>query len=142
MADPQHEQALRWHKPVMLRPNLLSQKVSVFGDRVTLRHFQGRPKLVLRAGSGRVGRAQYDMAGKRIGFKQVIKRAVQLVRRNLPGDQRPLCQIGRHQGLPHPAYGPGSEHGLNPGDNRIYRNTGPVGNLSQRVGRKALNRIF
>ena len=54
-------------------PTFSREDFAMMLQRKSVRHFQRRPKFVIRAGRDRVGRTQNDVAGKRIVLKHVIE---------------------------------------------------------------------
>ena len=101
MPHTQGKQLLGWHQPKRFCAHLLFEYLTMFLQRVTLRHFQRSPKLVSRPRRSHVRAARHHVTGKRILLKHVIKRRIQFVLIHLPRHQRALCQIGRQQGLAH-----------------------------------------
>ena len=84
------------------------------GDRAlrlhALRHFDRRPKFVFGTGSHRIGRAQNNMAGKRIALKHPIESRIDFLRRNFPGNECAVREIGREKCLSHATNSSGAQH--------------------------------
>ena len=119
VTDAEREQSFGRKQYELPGAGLPREKLAMFPQRITLRHFERRPELEVRAGCGRVGRARDDVAGKRVLLEHIVKRRVEFVLRHFPGDQRSLREIRGQQRLPHPTNGPGAQHRLDPfSDNR------------------------
>ena len=71
-----------------------------------------------------------------------VERRLQLLQRQLPGDERALRQVRRQQGLPHAANRACPEHGLNPLDDHRQFDAGLARDYQQRIALKALNAVF
>ena len=114
----------------------------MLGERVALGDFQRGPQPIARAGGGGVGGADDDVAGERVLPEHVIKGGGEFVFGDLPGDERPLGEIGRHQSLTDATDGAGPEHGPDALNDGLRRDAGQRGDLAERVGVEALQGVF
>ena len=92
VSNAEHEQTLGRQQLVSLGPGLFHQQRTVLIHRVTGRHLQRGPKLVVAAACLLVGCPQYDVARERVFLKHVFKGVKQFLWRNLPCNQRTGCQ--------------------------------------------------
>ena len=111
-------------------------------DRISLRHFHRRPQPVIRAGRGRVGRADDDVAGERIVVHHVGERLVELLLRILPSHQRALGKIRRHQRLPNAANRSGADHRANALHHRLRIDARLLRDHADRIAHEPLNAIL
>ena len=105
MPDTQSENSLCRHEPEMIRADCFRKQFAMPLQRESVRHFDRRPKFVFGTGSHRIGGAQNDMAGKRIALKHPIESRIDFLRRNFPGDERAVREIGCEQCLSHATNG-------------------------------------
>lgn len=109
---------------------------------VALGDFEGGPEAVLGAGGGGVGGADDDVAGEGVLLEEVIEGAVEAILGNLPGDEGALGEVGGEKGLADTPDGPSAEHGDDALNYCGHIEIGLMGNLGQRVGKKALDAIL
>ena len=114
MAHTEREDPSGRHDTKMFCANFSCEQICMLPQRKSMRHFQRRPKFVIRAGGDCIGRAQHHMTGKWIALEHPIERIVDLVRGNFPGHERAIGKIGREQSLPDTANRAGVEHGRDP----------------------------
>ena len=142
VADAEGEDAFGGHDAEMLGAGEPRQQRAMLLDRIALRHFHRRPEAVVRAGRGRVGRADDDVAGERIVLDHEVERRVELFGRHLPRDERAFGEVRGHQRLPHAADRAGAQHGADALDDGLDVDAGLLGDHADRIAYESLNAIL
>src|SRR6266480_5598391 len=96
-------------------------------ERESLRSLYGRPKFVVRSGTGGFGRAEHHMTRKRITLEHPVERGVDLLFWNLPSHQGALSQVGRKQSLPDAPDRPRAQHGSDARHHNLDTHTRAIG---------------
>jgi len=111
VAHAEGKDAMRLHGVVVLGTDEALQHIAVSVDVAVLRHFEGGPKAEVAAADLPVGAAKHDVTAERVLLEKEVEGGVELVRRQLPGDEGPLGQLVGKQGLSHTTNDAGGEHG-------------------------------
>ena len=111
-------------------------------QRLALWNLQRRPQPVFRTGDLAVGRTGNDVAAERIFLEHEIERGVELLCRHLPGDERPVGELGSQQGLAHPADHTGLQHRADPFEHRLQLDARSFGYLGERRALEATHHIL
>ena len=142
MAHTKREDSFGRHDTKMFRANFSCEQLGMLPQGKSMGYLHCCPKFVIRAGRGRVSRAQHYVTGKWIALEHPIERIIDLVRGNFPSHERAIGKISREQRLSHPTNRAGVKHGRDPCHHNIDINTRAPGNFFERLAHEAFNLVL
>ena len=104
--------------------------------------FHRSPQFVVRSRANSVGRAQYNMAGKRIALEHPLESSVDLIHRNFPRHQRTVSEIRREQSLPDTPDRSRAQHGGYARDHGIDIDAGADCDFLERLAHEAIDLVL
>ena len=111
VADAEHENALGWHEPEMIRADVAAEEFGVVVQGKTFGSLESGPQTVIGTGGGRIGGTQDDMPAERVVPGHEVEGGVEAFGGDFPGDEGTRGEVGGKEGLADTADGAGPEHG-------------------------------
>src|SRR2546425_6642232 len=86
--------------------------------------------------------SNYDMTGEWVSLEHEVERFLEALVRDLPGDERAVCEVGREESLADAADRARCEKGADALDYRLDRHAGAGGDFAEGVALEAFERVF
>ena len=142
VSHAEREESLRRHQPIRFGADVFAQKFRMLLDRVALRYFQRGPETIVRSRRRAIGRADHDVPGERVDLRHILERGVELLRWNLPRNERTVREVRREQRLPYATDRARREHRADAFDRRVEIDAGAARDLAERIAHEAGDPVF